>query len=287
MFNSQFLYLAVALLVSSVTAFVPFENGMEYEFRFKSKLNLEPSFLTGQSGNATLIVRKFGTDGSSLVVRIKDSEVIGKNVDSETKGHVEGIFGVKRDVSGAITHIISKSNSAKEVLTKKNIVSMLSDDFSFFDNYVRSTASRKKRERVDLSIGWCNCDISAETDDDSGLTNVLAQTEIRNCDVNPLIIKAGQYLLQGTTKTIARIEEDSNIGMSIMFDTKTKQMLEVNKFTFLNLVIMGIEVQARHNMILEYVGEHPVTSETDFGKPYSAFSKEDIDDFIREQKEED
>lgn len=266
MFHSEFLFLT--LVLTSVTAFVPFENGMEYEFRFKSKLNLEPSFLTGQSVNATLLVRKFGTDGSSLVVRVKDSEASGKNVDSETKPNLEGVFGVKRNARGEITHIISKTNSAKEVLVKKNIVSMLSDDFSFFKNYVKNAASRKNKERVGLSIGPCDCDISAETDDESGLTNVLAQAETRNCEVDSLIIKAGQYLLQGTTKTIARIEGDSNVGMSVMFDSKTKQMLEVNKFTFLNMAIIGLDVQARHNMILEYVGARPATSETNLEKPY-------------------
>lgn len=268
MFNPGFIYLAVVALVASVTAFVPFENGVEYEFRFKSKLNLEPKFLTGQSVNATLLVRQFGTDGSSLVVCIKDSEAEGKNVGDHTKGVVEGVFGVKRADNGTITHIISKSDSAREVLTKKNIVSMLLDDFSFFDNYVNNPASRKNAEQIGLSLGWCDSDISAETDDESGLISVLAQTVIRKCNVNQLILKAGQYLLQGTTKEIGRMEGDSNIGMSVMYDAKTKQMLEVNKFTFLNLVVVGMDVQARHNMILEYVGKHPVTSETDFEPPF-------------------
>ncbi|KAJ6644151.1 hypothetical protein Bhyg_09117 [Pseudolycoriella hygida] len=285
MFNSKLF--AIVLLLGSVTAFVPFEDGMQYEFRFKSKLNLSPIFLTGQSVNATLLVRNFGTDGSSLVVRIKDSEAEGKNVNSETKGVVEGVFGVKRNRTGTITHIISKSNSAKEVLTKKNIVGMLSDDFSFFDNYVRHASSRKRQQRVELSLGPCDSDISAEIDENNGLINVLAQSQLGKCDVNQLTMKVGQLLLQGTTKPIARTGDDSNIGMSVMYDIKTKQMLEVNKFTFLNLEVLGIEVQARHNMILEYVGKHPVTSETNFGTPYFAFSNDDIDEFVREQEEKE
>lgn len=266
--NRSALNLFFILLIGSVSAFIEFENNVEYEFRFKSKLNLSPSFLEGQSANATLLVRKFGTDGSSLVVRIKDSQAVGKGITSESQSNIEGVFGIKRNANGAITHIISKSRKAKEILTKKNIAGMLTNDFSFFNNYMRNHKSRSNRHHVELSIGWCDANITARTDPASGLSSILAQSEKRECDVNPLVLKGGQYLLQGTTKQIGEIKEDSSIGMIVLFDTKTKKMLEVSKFTFLNLVVFGLDVQARHNMILEYVGEHPLSSETYFQEPY-------------------
>lgn len=196
--------------------------------------------------------------------------------------------------------MISKTENAKSVLTKKSIVAMLTDDFSFFNDYLKNP--QPMEHKVALSIGECDADISSEHDAESGLTKVLAQAIKAKCEVDELLLMAGQLLLHGTTKQIGRVEEDSNFGMRLLFNSTTKQIVEVSKFTILNLVV-GIAVQARHSMLINYVGQRPVTSETKFEKPYVrkfiynryfecyiiffdfqyAFSTGDIDDFIREQ----
>lgn len=259
----------IFVILGLSVAFVQFEDNVEYEFFFKSKLQLWPEILgEGQLVNATLIARNFGNDGSSLVVRIKDSLASGKNVESDSTSNIEGVFGIKRNDKGEITHIISKSTRAKGVLTKQNIVAMLANDFTFFYDYMKNSNGRPSHQRLPLSVGWCDTDITASTDPTSGLTKLLAQAVKSKCNMDDHVLKAGQYLLHGTTKPIGRVEEDSNFGMSVMFNTTTGRILQVSKFTFLNLEVVGIQVQARHNMLLNYVGERPISTETAFKKPY-------------------
>lgn len=279
-FNSNFEKMNIPISIYNIlviiglsAAFVHFEDDIEYEFFFKSKLQLWPEILGGgQSVNATLIARKFGNDGSSLVVRIKDSVATGKNIESDATSNIEGVFGIKRNDKGEITHLISKSTRAKGVLTKQNIVAMLANDFTFFYDYMDNKNGRPSQQRLPLSIGWCDTDITATTDPDSGLTKLLAQAEKSKCEFDNHVMKAGQYLLHGTTKTIGRTEDDSNFGMSVIFNSTTKRIMQVSKFTFLNLDVVGVHVQARHNMLLNYIGERPVSTETTFKKPYVGFN---------------
>ncbi len=250
------------------TAFVKFEDDVEYKFSFKSKLEVSPEILGGgQLANATLIARKFGTDGTSLVIRIKDSSISGK-FDSEAKTNIEGIFGIVRNNRGEITHIISKSTYGKELLTKQNIVTMLANDFSFFYNYMSNSNSRPVKQRLPLSVGWCDTDITGTTDPVSELTEILAQSAKSKCDMDAHVLKAGQYLLHGTTNELGTAEDDSNFGMSVIFNTKTERIMQVSKFVFLNVNVGGFKVQARHSMVLNYVSERHVSSETTFEKPY-------------------
>lgn len=266
--NIRIAVLNIFLVLGSCLAFVEFKDGVEYEFFFKSHLELSPEILDGgQLATATLIARKFGTDGTSLVIRIKDSLASGKNVEESTL-NMEGIFGIKRNERGEITHMISKSTRAKGVLTKQNIVTMLVNDFSFFYNYMRNETARPTEQRLPLAVGWCDAEISATNDPSSGLTKLLAQAEKSKCDMDPHVLKAGQYLLHGTTKPIGTTKDNSNFGMSVMFNSTTGRIVQVAKFTFLNLEVVGIKVQARHNMLLNYVGERPISEETTFNKPY-------------------
>jgi len=264
------------LLLAFVTSFVQFEDNKEYEFLFKSKFDLTPALLGGQLGNATLLVRKFGNSDRNLAIRIKDSHFSGTNVNEESKTNIEGVFGLKRDTTGKITHIISRSTAAKEILTKKSIVGMLADDFTFFHDYLKNPTTQ---HQIKQSIGMCDSTISAVRDPVKNLAKILAQAQHAKCEVEQLTLKGGQYLLNGSTKQLGTIKPDSNVGMSVIINTKTNQIKEVAKFTFLNLVV-GIELQARHNMILTYVREHDISSETTLEKPYYPFSNEDIDTFI-------
>lgn len=263
------LSLLVLGLVGFTVAFLRFEDGKEYEFFFKSKFVLAPEELGGgQNVSATILVKKFGDD---LIFRIKDSTFVGANVHSKSQSDIEGTFGVKRNpIDGAITHVISKSERAVEVLCKKMIVDMLSEDLSFFHTYVENYDSMKhsKRHRVKLAVGYCNADISAVTDIDNNLTEVLAQSQKRDCDVDPVIIMAGQLLMHGTTEQVGPTLEDSNFGMTVSFDTNTKEMLEVSKFSFVNLEVLGISIQARHNMVVQFIASRPISHELDFEPPF-------------------
>lgn len=260
----------LAIFLELVVAFVKFDDGKEYEFYFKSKFLLAPEELEGgQNVTATILVKKFGPD--SLVFRIKDSTFVGANVHSKSRTDIEGTFGVKRNLNtGAITHVISKSTRAMEILCKKMIVDILSENYDFFEKYAReySTMKSSLQHHVKLAVGWCNADVTAAADKHNNLAEILVQAGKSDCDVDPVILQAGQLLMHGTTREIGRSSDDSRFGMSILFDTNTGKMVEVSKFTFINLVVAGIGIQARHNMLVQYVGERPISRELDFGAPY-------------------
>ncbi len=264
-------FILVVCLVGLTVAFVKFEDNREYEFHFKSKFVLVPERLDGgQNVTATILVKKFGTD--DLIFHIKDSTFEGANVHSKSRSDIEGTFGIKRSVTdGAITHVISKSTRTMEILCKKMIVDMLSEDLSFFETYAKNYERMKRNQnhQVKLAVGWCNADIMAVADPTNQLVQVLAQAEKNNCNVDPVILQAGQLLMHGTTATLGPTLDDSKFGMSVFFDSNSGVMVDVAKFTFINLVLLGIDIQARHNMVVKYVGDRPVSHELDFEREIS------------------
>ncbi|KAJ6644152.1 hypothetical protein Bhyg_09118 [Pseudolycoriella hygida] len=282
--SDSFLWFLVSLGLA--VAFVQFEDDKEYEFYFKSKFVLAPEELEGgQNVTATILVKKFGRD--SLIFRIKDSTFVGANVHAKSRSDIEGTFGVKRNVeNGAITHVISKSTRDMEILCKKMIVDMLSENLSFFESYARNYVAMKGRwqHRVKLAVGWCDADVTAAADTENNLVEVLAQSQKTDCDIDPVILQAGQLLMHGTTAQIGRTLDSSKFGMSVFFDVNTGKIVEVSKFTFINLEVVGVDIQARHNMLVEYVGERPISRELNFQPPYISYSKEHIDEYVLTHK---
>lgn len=263
------------LLLGFTAAFIKWDENKEYEFSFKSKFVLAPEALDGgQNVTATILVKKFGRD--SLIVRIKDSTFVGANIHAKSRSDIEGIFGIKRNrEDGSITHVISKSTTrAMEILCKKMIVDILCDQLNFFGDYAKNyeTLKHSEQHRLKFAIGWCNAEMIAVADTENHLVQVLAQAEKAQCDVDEVILQAGQLLMHGTTSQIGQVKDDSIFGLSVFFDATTGKIVEVAKFTFVNLVVAGIDIQARHNMVMHYVGERPLTQETEFEKPYVSIS---------------
>lgn len=262
--------LGIIYLLGYATAFIKFANNKAYEFQFKSKFVLDPISLGEQNVTATVLVKKFGRDG--LIIRIKDSTFTGNNVHSESRSDIEGVFGItRRSSDGEITNIISKpTNRGMAILCKKMMVDMLSDDLSFFEYYAKhyDTLKDVERHEVKFAVGTCEAEMRGVVDTEKNLTQILAQAQKSYCNVDPVILQAGQLLLHGTAKQIGQVLDDSNFGVSVFFDSTTQKMVEVAKFTFVNLLVGLFNIQARHNQVMHFVGEREVSSELDFGKPY-------------------
>lgn len=266
----NFHILSLIHFLGNAVAFIQFEDNKAYEFHFKSKFVLDPQSLGGQNVSATVLVKKFGRN--DLIIRIKDSTFTGNNVHSESQSDIEGVFGITRDPSdGEITNIISAPSSrGMAILCKKMLVDMLSDNLSYFQYYAKNHDTLKdvERHKIKFAVGNCEAEMKGVVDTAQNLTQILAQAEKSYCNVDPIIIQAGQLLLHGTTSKIGEILDNSNFGVSVFFDSTTQKVVKVAKFTFLNLLVGLATIQARHNQVLHYVGEHEVNNELDFNGPH-------------------